>query len=340
MSLERGGGGRPRSYDRAIQQQRVDLERTFAYYQNLGCEQRVGLFGSQPPQCASLSSRINRMEANYNALLEQADRGDSRNESRRRQLMAAIDAVCREQTRGALERLFGGSARVQVPPPVDMDLLPPEPDEDSEVSERRYTRRRPVCVRTCDGYFFPLLRVGENAEETCRALCPNTETTVFYLGGDRDGNITNAVNSSGESYSSLVNAGAYLRSFNPNCGCRGKGESWASVLQTAEDTLERRRSDVLVTEQAARQLSLPSQAAVTRSKRKKQSEEDLARENAAAAISGAQAPTAGRDSAGIEPNAARQRRIVGTDEGKREEVQGENGLKRSIRVLVPSPMNL
>lgn len=48
-----------------------------------------------------------------------------------------------------------------------------------------------VCVRTCDGYFFPAGNfVGKadiaRQESTCRSLCPNAETKLYVMPHDSD----------------------------------------------------------------------------------------------------------------------------------------------------------
>jgi len=52
--------------------------------------------------------------------------------------------------------------------------------------------RRSVCVRVCDGYFFPIAKLSSSAEigthqATCNKLCPGAETKLFVMqaGSDR-----------------------------------------------------------------------------------------------------------------------------------------------------------
>jgi hypothetical protein len=85
---------------------------------------------------------------------------------------------------------------------------------------------RPVCVRLCDGFFFPVpASAGPNAdaEAVCRALCPATGVALYFLPGDSD-RIEDAKNATGEPYSALPAAFRYRSAGAPACGCRGAGE--------------------------------------------------------------------------------------------------------------------
>jgi hypothetical protein len=77
-----------------------------------------------------------------------------------------------------------------------------------------------VCVRLCDGYFFPLgQRVAadqdETADELCQRRCPAADVRAFSKPGDID----NAMSASGQRYASLPNAYRYRRSFDATCSC-------------------------------------------------------------------------------------------------------------------------
>jgi len=69
--------------------------------------------------------------------------------------------------------------------------------------------RRSVCVRTCDGYFFPVAALNHNSEisshqASCDALCPEAETKLFVMPAG-SGNIDEAAAArGGELYSQLV----------------------------------------------------------------------------------------------------------------------------------------
>ena len=120
-----------------------------------------------------------------------------------------------------------------------------------------------VCVRTCDGFFFPVSynAFGQSPDrlaDLCRAQCPNVETEVFTYSPSRD--ITEAVSINGTPYSSLANALRYRRTFDPACTCRPPDKSWAETLAPAERLMSSGgRRDVIVTPEKAEEMSRPRQ---------------------------------------------------------------------------------
>jgi Protein of unknown function (DUF2865) len=107
-------------------------------------------------------------------------------------------------------------------PPARLEIRPSMPI-DPQPGPRVISRIRGtglVCVRLCDGYFFPLgQRVSvdqdQNADEMCQRRCPAAETQAFSKPGDID----TAVSSNGRRYASLPNAYRYRRSFDATCTC-------------------------------------------------------------------------------------------------------------------------
>jgi hypothetical protein len=85
---------------------------------------------------------------------------------------------------------------------------------------------RPVCVRLCDGFFFPVpSSAAPNAdpEGVCRALCPSAGVALYRLPATSD-RIEDAANLRGEPYSALPAAFRYRSTGAPACGCRRAGE--------------------------------------------------------------------------------------------------------------------
>lgn len=73
-------------------------------------------------------------------------------------------------------------------------------------------------MRGCDGRYFPVSGADDKGRgETCRNLCPASETAIV------SGNtIDNAVTESGKSYSELPNAFRYRNELVAGCTCNGK----------------------------------------------------------------------------------------------------------------------
>jgi hypothetical protein len=147
---------------------------------------------------------------------------------------------------GLLGALFGGP---QLRTYGDESFMP-----DTQVGTYRT-----LCVRTCDGYYFPISQSTvpnqfAHDERSCQRLCPATETILFTHRPGED--VARAVSVGGRLYSELPTAFNYRKRFDATCSCRQPGQSWADALRQVDDpTVE--RGDVVVTEERAKQLSLP-----------------------------------------------------------------------------------
>jgi hypothetical protein len=123
-----------------------------------------------------------------------------------------------------------------------------------------YSRYRTLCVRTCDGYYFPISystvpsKFAED-ERLCQRLCPASEA-LLYSHRNPGEDVTQSVSVNGQPYSALPNALSYRKQYNPACSCRAPGQSWAEALRQLDDqTIE--RGDIVVTEEKAKLLSQP-----------------------------------------------------------------------------------
>jgi hypothetical protein len=101
-----------------------------------------------------------------------------------------------------------------------------------------------VCVRLCDGRFFPLpASTTSQANALCAAACPNAAVSVFRAGG---GNLKDATDADGKPYSALPHAFAYRSHVLPDCTCQGEHKpGMASVAVEKDPTLE--QGDIVVT---------------------------------------------------------------------------------------------
>lgn len=270
VALERGApdpalSDQMRRYEEAANQQQFELDRTVAQSRRMGCEgSGFFLFGlGQPAQCDQLNGQIQRMRANLDRILadlQQIRGGSGQTEGQRRAILAALaQNNCGPQYRAAMP-----TAPTMPPPPSGFfgslfGSAPQMPGGDpSAVSPG--SGFRTVCVRTCDGYFFPVSQLTTPAkfgddEQACRRLCPATDVALYtYRVPGED--VSQAVSAAGRPYTELPNAFRYRQEFNPSCSCRRAGESWNDALKNAEDhTVE--RGDVIVTEEKAKQLSQP-----------------------------------------------------------------------------------
>jgi hypothetical protein len=102
---------------------------------------------------------------------------------------------------------------------------------------------RPVCVRLCDGAFFPISSGRDAGDDAvCRGLCPDAETAVYFEPRGSD-DISDAVSNAGRPYSELPTALRYRTALDQTCVCH---RDLAPHYSVAEDSTLR-KGDVVMT---------------------------------------------------------------------------------------------
>jgi hypothetical protein len=102
---------------------------------------------------------------------------------------------------------------------------------------------RAVCVRLCDGFFFPSA-TSAGGDEACAAQCPDAPTARYTepVGSDR---IEDAVSRRGALYSALPVANRYQTTSDSACRCHRSLAHGYSASSLNDPTL--RKGDVVVT---------------------------------------------------------------------------------------------
>ncbi len=149
-----------------------------------------------------------------------------------------------------------------------------------QAPRRSYPRRyRTMCVRTCDGYYFPISSSASRSElyrdaEKCQARC-GQETTLFYQpSGDTSAKAL--VDLNGHRYEKMSYAFKYRKTFNAACRCRP--QSWTdSELQRHSSYAEVETDKQFKTRKALEQASItpyltPEQIALNEEKARKKIE--------------------------------------------------------------------
>ena len=100
-----------------------------------------------------------------------------------------------------------------------------------------------VCVRLCDGFFFPSA-TSSSGDEACAAQCPDAPTARYTepAGSDR---IEDAVSTQGALYSALPVANRYQTTFDNTCRCHRSLTPDYSVSALSDATL--RKGDAVMT---------------------------------------------------------------------------------------------
>ena len=264
-TIERGGSNDPakddqiRRYTDAATKQQSELDRVTSQAKRMGCDSSgfFSLFNGQSAQCGPVNNQIQQMRGNLDQITSSLEQlrgggGANRDNQRRSVLLALAQNNCGPQYAAAaqsqgpgnfLNNLFNGN---QTPPGAD-------------VGPQSGTYRT-VCVRSCDGGYFPISFATVPArfpddDKTCKALCPATEANLYsYRNPGEDMN--QAVSISGQPYSSSPNAFRFRQEFNPSCACKAAGQTWSDALKTIDDkAAAEQQGDIIVTEESAKKMS-------------------------------------------------------------------------------------
>jgi len=365
-SAPRGGAGGQAAA--AAARQRSELARTSAYANSIGCNnQKFLFFGSDPPpQCGEIRGQIARMRSSLSDL-------EARSGGGREDLVARYNSECANapQPGNIFQALFGGGARQPEPSePINPETL--SPDEQQQNLEKSIENEKKganvsagsyaVCVRTCDGGFFPVSYSGAGGrlEDVCRSLCPNADVQLYSF--PFGGTIEQAVSITGERYVDMPNALKFQQSYDATCSCRRKGESWAQALAAAEAKYGHEARDILVTPEKSIEMSRPIIAKVSADPKTKAGKngkpgaqtpdaatpapatsdpsltgagQGLSPTGEDTALSAA-AATVSREASGIAGDAAQSGTFYNTTQGQTVTETGPDGVKTKVRIVGPS----
>ncbi len=242
-----GSGGGPAllaKYDDAIARQRDELAKARSQSRAAGCG--FSLFGTNVTQCAVINAALDRINANLDMLERKRARlagGGSRRD--RTRLQAMLDAggcngpdaggrtAGQDREQRTVRILGGGDVRRIEPPDIFGQT---EDTGEGSASGRIIDLRgmpsgggeyRTMCVRTCDGYFFPMSTAAssgdfERDQKNCESSCPGTQIELFYTRGFADDSAGMISTATGRPYSELATAYLYKKPNVPmprGCGC-------------------------------------------------------------------------------------------------------------------------
>jgi Protein of unknown function (DUF2865) len=267
-TIDRGGAGDPakddqiRRYQDAAAKQQAELDRVTSQAKRMGCDSSgfFSLFSGQSAQCGPVNNQIQQMRGNLDQITNSLERlrsggAPDRDNQRRSVLTALAQNNCGPQYVNAappgpgnfLQNLFGNNNSNN----------PNAPGTDFGPQSGTY---RTVCVRSCDGAYFPISFATVPArfpddEKTCKALCPAADATLYaYRNPGEDMN--QAVSISGQPYSASPNAFRYRQEFNPSCACKAAGQTWSDALKSIDDkAAAEQQGDIIVTEESAKKMS-------------------------------------------------------------------------------------
>lgn len=264
------GGSRSPEYakwDEAHRAQSRALGLAERDFRHLGCAGAAGA-----PSCKGLGPKIENMRANLAKIERQRARhaGTTRSNGREAALRKALARQNCDTPReahapanpgirsappsgGGFLSLFGIGRRneaVTHQVAVEQDQSEPRPRStvrfssgDSAAIARRPSgpTYRTMCVRMCDGFFFPVsFATGEEGfgrdAAVCRSMCPGAEAELFVHRNPGE-TVENLVSVTGMPYGDLPNANRFRVSYVEGCGCQPSADrqTMASLIRSGDD---------------------------------------------------------------------------------------------------------
>lgn len=236
-------------YAEAARDQSIQINQVLADLNRFDCSSGSVIVkgGQNAKACAKLSVAYEKMQANLTTLESKRDSfADQGDRTARRRIQAALSANDCNGSRAATQaaarkgKIAALKARSERSPGL-VAVLGNTDDIDRSVSRVQQTGARIVieprasrggdyrtlCVRSCDGFFFPVSSAAEPSdfardERTCQMMCPGTPTALYFhsaLGQESEDMISARTH---EAYTEMPNAFAYRNSKAPiskACGC-------------------------------------------------------------------------------------------------------------------------
>lgn len=219
VNASNGGGVSPaaRKWRDAAARQRAEIAKAKSR-----CGGGFILFGSgDDPSC---KGTIARMQKNLAALDRKAAQLGGGGKDSRSAILAALQANgCRDggreqiieiraKNRSFIEQIFGEGARKPLDESANRRTIVTTlgPRDGNSVTISGLGTYRTMCVRTCDGYFFPMSfstrkDMFSRDQEACEAACPGTEIKL-YAHEVPEQESEDMVSVKGEPYSALPTA--------------------------------------------------------------------------------------------------------------------------------------
>ena len=189
-----------RKYARAIAEQKLSIRELRHTMSETGCSggSMFVLGGENADECSELEAKMGRMETNL-AILNEKRIGlmsGQEDDARRRRVAAAIEdnscndqpvlastePVAHEDIEPLVTDMPDGRETIRVPQTEEGYSDSQFVDLGGSSTDGSY---RTMCVRTCDGAYFPISSQASSMNfrrdaQVCSMMCPGVETELFY----------------------------------------------------------------------------------------------------------------------------------------------------------------
>ncbi|SOC42752.1 uncharacterized protein DUF2865 [Rhizobium subbaraonis] len=230
---------RTQVYSSAISRQNLELRKARSDLRQLGCSGgSITVYGSSGGgECAAITASVSEMERNLQILEKKRSEASFVADDR-----ALRMRILSEMSQNGCDT----TASIELGTTDDRDAVATGAGERDADTRRNAPTTfsnaagaampvgapsggalRTVCVRTCDGGFFPVSSSASpidfrRDQRACAAMCPQTETELFYQPLESPDSRDMVSTVTGQPYSALPNAFAYQSrdlSGDSSCGC-------------------------------------------------------------------------------------------------------------------------
>jgi Protein of unknown function (DUF2865) len=232
-----GSNSQSRKFAQAISEQNMQIRKVRGDLRRMGCSSGsvIAVGGASVPQCDELTALMGKMQHNLDMLAARHDALLTTNTAgnTRRRILAAIEVNGCSTDNVSQQQANTGSDAVEIAATATQNIGP----NGAEIATEKQFRIVPlgaaseggsfqtVCVRTCDGGFFPISPGAETRDfrrdaRVCEMMCPGVQTELFFKSASASDseNMVSAV--SGKAYADMSYAFAYKANVKaPTCGC-------------------------------------------------------------------------------------------------------------------------
>lgn len=225
-----GNTAEVRHFASALTRQNIIIRKIRNDLRAYGCSSgSIVVYGGENAQlCDQIEDALYDAEAERDDLLVSRDQMMAQQRNRgidRDRVMAALDANgCFDERPQSAAASPNDQTQEFAPP----GMIEVDPNRQPVFTPPMQGGLRTLCVRTCDGAFFP---ISSNASPldfrrqaaTCEQMCPGSETELYYhsLQGQESADMVSA--ETGKPYKDLPTAFAYRNTSadtrSPSCGC-------------------------------------------------------------------------------------------------------------------------
>ena len=152
------------------------------------------------------------------------------------------------QAQDLLDFLFGSGTPQKAAPPTNRQQERTEgAGEEIEGTAEAGPSTGGYCVRTCDGYFFPLIKSSRaSRQESCEFACPSSPVEIYD-----GGSIQYARNHAGQRYSAQPFAFAFRTKTVANCNCNNPQSAQSDSIKLSRSDPTLASGDIVIEDTGA-----------------------------------------------------------------------------------------